>query len=91
VFSDVIFTQFKIDTHKYPTLSSLSFGIYRSNFLDKDVKIPLISGKMFEDIKKGYTGGCVGVFCSGGNRWKDLFHYDINSLYPYVMKTFQCH
>nr|QWO71399.1 DNA polymerase [Lyophyllum semitale] len=83
-FSKEIFELFRLDILKYPTLSSLSFAIFRSKFL-KDSKIPLITGKIFNDIKKAYTGGIVDVFKPYG---ENIYHYDINSLYPYIMKNF---
>lgn len=42
-FNDLIFEQFKLDIHKFPTLSSLSFAVFRSNFLQQDT-IPQLSG-----------------------------------------------
>jgi hypothetical protein len=83
-FSDRIFMLFRIDILKYPTLSSLAFAIYRSNFLRKDVKIPLIKGELFNFFKRGYTGGSVDVYKPYG---KNIYRYDVNSLYPYVMKN----
>jgi len=82
-FSKQIFNLFRIDILKYPTLSSLAFAIYRSNFLKDDVKIPLISREMFNLFKKGYTGGALDVFKPNG---ENIFRYDVNSLYPHVMK-----
>nr|YP_009486079.1 hypothetical protein [Cantharellus lutescens]AWA82204.1 hypothetical protein [Cantharellus lutescens] len=40
---------------------------------------------MYEFFKSGYTGGSVDVYIPYG---KNLFSYDVNSLYPYVMKSF---
>ena len=61
-FSKFIYESFRIDIHQYPTLSSLAFAIFRSNFLG-DSKIPIIIGDMFTFIKEGYTGaGVVWMF-----------------------------
>ena len=38
---------------------------------------------MFHDIKLGYTGGSVDVFKFYG---KNVYYYDVNYLYPYVLK-----
>lgn len=84
-FSKEIYKLFRLDILKYPTLSSLAFGIYRSSFLG-DYKIPLIDGNIFKDIKKGYTGGSVDVYKPYG---ENIWHYDVNSLYPFVMKQFE--
>lgn len=40
---------------------------------------------MFDDIKQGYTGGSVDVFKPYG---ENIYCYDVNSLYPYVMKEY---
>lgn len=81
-FNHKIFELFRIDIHKYPTLSSLAFAIYRSNYLKKDYKIPLIEGKIYDFIKQSYTGGSVDVYKPVG---KNIHRYDVNSLYPFVM------
>jgi len=85
IFSRRIFEQFKINIHNYPTLPSLAFAIFRSNFLDK-VKngIPLITGEIYNYIKKSYTGGAVDVYKPHGN---DVKAYDVNSLYPSQMQS----
>lgn len=72
-----------MDILKYPTLSSLAFAIFRSKFLDND-NIPLIHGQIFDFIKKGYTGGSVDVIKPYG---ENIYRYDVNSLYPYIMKN----
>lgn len=86
-FSKWIFKMYRVDIHKYPTLPSLAFAIFRSNFMT-NVNIPIISGSMFDFFfHKGYTGGSTGgsvvVYKPFG---KKVFRYDVNSLYPYVMK-----
>jgi hypothetical protein len=50
---------FRVDVLRFPTISSLAFGIFRSNFLLKDIKIPLIFKERYKDIKDSYTGGYV--------------------------------
>lgn len=95
-FSDNIFKLFRIDILKYPTLASLAFAIYRSNFLNES-KIPLIHGEIYDFIKQAYTGGSVDVYkptpvSSSTVGTLDfnskVYRYDVNSLYPYVMKNF---
>jgi hypothetical protein len=83
-FSINIFKLVDVNIHKYPTLSSLAFAIYRSKFMG-EAKIPLIHGNMFDFLKRGYTGGSVDVYKPFGF---NIFRYDVNSLYPYVMKAF---
>lgn len=88
-FSKNIYEAFKINVLNTPTLSSLAFSIYRSNFLSQNagesINIPVIKGKMYSDIKNSYTGGAVDVYIPYG---ENLYLYDINSLYPSVMKDY---
>lgn len=72
---------------KYPTLPSLAFAIYRTHFL-KDFKIPLIDGELFTQFKKGYTGGAVDVYKPFSKNKDKIYRYDVNSLYPYVMRDY---
>ena len=76
----------KIDIHRFPTISSLAFGIYRSNFYKEEFKIPLVYNQIYIDIKRSFTGGSVDVFKPYG---KNVYHYDVVSLYPYIMKNFK--
>ncbi|KIM19924.1 hypothetical protein M408DRAFT_18673 [Serendipita vermifera MAFF 305830] len=61
----------------------------KSNFLSQNagesINIPVIKGKMYSDIKNSYTGGAVDVYIPYG---ENLYLYDINSLYPSVMKDY---
>ena len=83
-FSQLIFINWNVSIHKYPTLPSLTFAIYRSNYL-KAKTIPKIGGTMFNDIRESYTGGHTDVYHSYG---ENLKIYDVNSLYPTAMKYF---
>jgi hypothetical protein len=83
-FNSLIFDKFQLNIHKYPTLPSLAFAIYRCKYLN-DHRIPLISGEIFHDLKKGYTGGHTDVYKPFGT---NVFRYDVNSLYPFVMKEY---
>lgn len=83
----MIFELFKIDIHKYPTLSSLAFGIFRTHFLRKN-EIPQLSGQIAKDIRQSYTGGSVDMYVPTNEDGEKIYCYDVNSLYPYVMKKF---
>lgn len=82
-FGYFIFNEVRLDIGNYPTLPSLALASFRCKFLNKS-KLPIISGQMFSDIHKAYTGGNVDVYKPSGN---NLYYYDVNSLYPYVMKS----
>ena len=84
VFQKRIFRLFEADINKYPTLSSLAFAIYRMKYL-KNYKIPNITGELYRNLKKSYTGGSVDVYKPIGENIK---RYDVNSLYPTVMSEF---
>ena len=43
----------------------------------------MISGKVGEDIRHGYTGGAVDMYIPKG---KNIHGYDVNSLYPFVLR-----
>src|SRR6266404_476923 len=55
-FNTLIFNLFEMNIHKYPTLSSLAFAIFRTHFLIENT-IPQISGQIAKDIRMSYTGG----------------------------------
>ena len=80
-FNELIFKMFNLNIHKYPTLSSLAFAIFRSNFMEAGI-IPQISGQIEKDIRLSYTGGACDMYIPEG---VSLFAYDVNSLYPSVM------
>ena len=74
----------KINIHKYPTLSSLAFAIYRSVFLENNT-IPQLSGQVAKNIRTSYTGGAVDMYIPENKEGTKLYAYDVNSLYPSVM------
>jgi hypothetical protein len=73
-----------LNIHNFPTLPSLAFAIFRAKFL-KDHKIPLITGQMFHDLRKSFSGGAVDIYKPYGRNIKG---YDVNSLYPTQMNQF---
>jgi len=83
----MIFELFKIDIHKYPTLSALAFAIFRTHFLPHDA-IPQLSGQIAKDIRQSYTGGAVDMYIPENEEGKKVYVYDVNSLYPFIMKEF---
>jgi hypothetical protein len=83
-FTELIFNLFGKNVHHYPTLPSLAFAIFRSSFMFEN-SIPQLSGKIGKDIRQGYTGGAVDMYIPKG---KNIYCYDVNSLYPFVMKEY---
>jgi hypothetical protein len=87
-FASLIFKMFGINVHKYPTVSSLTFAIFRSNYLDENTKIPITDLKTYEMLQPGYTGGAVDVFQPSNPDNKKVYVYDVNSMYPHVMNKY---
>jgi DNA polymerase type B, organellar and viral len=87
-FNKIIFSKFRVDAFKYPTISSLAFAIYRTKYL-KEGQIPIIDGKLYKDIKLSFTGGVCDVFKPFNSTGEKIYCYDVNSLYPFVMKEME--
>ena len=66
------------------SLPSLAFTNFRYKFLKDETFIPNIKGELYYFIKEGYTGGAVDVYKPYG---KNIYRYDVNSLYPYIMSN----
>src|SRR5205085_813862 len=69
----------------YSTLPALAFTIYRSSFM-KDAKIPITDLNLYNELRSGYTGGHVDVYKPFNTKGHRPYVYDVNSLYPAVMK-----
>lgn len=82
-FNELIYNKFLLRIEDYPTISSLSFAIYRRHYLPIN-KVPVTTGKVFDFIKDSYTGGSTDMFLPEG---KNLYCYDVNSLYPFIMRN----
>jgi len=86
LFNKLIYNKFKLNVNKFPTLSSLSFGIFLTKYLKK-VNIPMLTGQINKDIRLSYTGGSTDMFIPQNIDNELVYAYDINSLYPSVMKS----
>ena len=66
------------------SISGVALNVFLSRYYSKN--IPLITQKsMYSDIKQAYYGGITEVYKPYG---KDLYYYDINSLYPFAAGFF---
>lgn len=83
---EIYFEEYKIDIVKKFTVSSLAMTIYRTHFYNPKT-FPIHIPNRNEDtfIRRGDYGGHSDSYLPKG---KDLKYYDVNSLYPYIMKTF---
>jgi hypothetical protein len=82
----MIFSHFGKNIHHYPTLPSLAFAIFKSNFYPENI-IPHLKGKIAADIRSGYTGGAVDMYIPKSNPGVKIKCYDVNSLYPSQMES----
>lgn len=82
----MIFKLFSLNIHRYPTLSSLAFAIFRAKFMKRS-NIPKLSGKIADDIRQGYTGGAVDMYIPESEPGVEIKCYDVNSLYPSQMQS----
>jgi len=93
-FNELIFNNFKVNIGGSLTLPSLAMRIYKALFMPEGV-INQLSGTIESDIRESYTGGAVDVYIPHnriagfiGNieaKFKTLFSYDVNALYPFIM------
>lgn len=78
----LLFNYFNIDLTTTYSSSHLSSKLFRTHYLDVD-GIPLLPKYVDTFVRKSYFGGPVEVYKTYG---ENLYHYDVNSLYPYVMR-----
>ena len=77
---------FNVDIESKITLSSLALSIFRMKYYDDSnwpIHIPNRNEDLF--IRRAYYGGHTDTYIPYG---EDLYYYDVNSLYPFVMKEF---
>lgn len=64
------------------TISSLTFSLWKDNYLKKPI-MTAWNQKLKDFFRASYKGGRTDCFTLG--EFKEVFGYDINSLYPYIM------
>jgi hypothetical protein len=74
-----------IGTNIKHTLPATSMSLFRNRYLKYHIKQP--KREIIKELYSGYYGGRNEAFTRG--LVKDMYYYDINSLYPYVMKSYQ--
>jgi DNA polymerase type B, organellar and viral len=72
--------KYKIDLTSIVSISSLSFKIFRQDFLN--LSIPILNKIQDHFIRKSYIGGATDYY---RKFLKKGYHYDVNSLYPFAM------
>ncbi|KAG6466679.1 hypothetical protein ZIOFF_060114 [Zingiber officinale] len=78
-------SKYNVDVEAVMTISGLSLRIFRANYYKPDL-FPISTLTKNEDtfIRRGYYGGHSDVYKPFG---ENLLFYDVNSLYPFVMKN----
>jgi hypothetical protein len=82
-FNKEIYDLESVNINDVVSLSSLALKVFLTNYYDvknKPIHIPKYT--QYKEIKTAYFGGRVEVFKTYG---EDLYVYDVNSLYPFVM------
>lgn len=83
---DIYWRAFKVDIVTKLTLSSLALSIFRTHYYNQknwNIHIPSKNEDTF--IRRGYYGGHADAYIPKGY---NLHYYDVNSLYPFIMKTY---
>lgn len=83
---EIYWKLYKIDIESKMTISSLAISIFRLKYYDVS-NFPIHIPNKNEDtfIRRAYYGGHTDTYKPYG---KDLYYYDVNSLYPFVMKEY---
>lgn len=72
--------KYSTDITKVVSSPSLSLLIYRNNF--QLINIPILKRDLDNKIRASYYGGSSDYYYRYG---QNIYYYDVNSLYPYVM------
>jgi hypothetical protein len=82
-FNNEIYELESVNVNDVVSISSLALNIFLTNYYDANKNpIHISKYKQYKEIKTCYFGGRVEVFKTYG---EDLYIYDVNSLYPFVM------
>jgi DNA polymerase type B, organellar and viral len=82
-FGKEMFSNERINITDTTSISSLALNTFLTNYYNKkETPINIPKKKQYNEIKQGYFGGRVEIFKPYG---EDLYMYDVNSLYPYIM------
>lgn len=85
-FQDIYYKSYQADIINKLTIASLALSLFREKYYDENkhyIHIPNQNEDQF--IRRGYYGGHSDAYTPYG---MNLYYYDVNSLYPFVMKEF---
>ncbi|KAJ3673258.1 hypothetical protein LUZ60_006632 [Juncus effusus] len=79
---------YEIDIVTKMTISSLALTIFRAAYYEPDkTPIYVLNRNLDKFVRNGYYGGHIDVYIPKLPMGTILYHYDVNSLYPFIMKT----
>jgi DNA polymerase elongation subunit (family B) len=83
---EIYISNYSVDIVSKLTVSSLALTIFRTQYYDVE-SFPIHIPSMNEDtfIRRGYYGGHADAYIPHG---ENLYYYDVNSLYPFIMKEY---
>ena len=102
-FSKLILSSYSVNIHNYPTLSSIAYRIFKTLFLKEKFKmqvgnrkklvpmsdIPVVAEHNYEIVKQAFFGGHCDMYIPTNPVGTNIYCYDVNSLYPFVMQQFE--
>ena len=102
-FSKLILSSYSVNIHNYPTLSSIAYRIFKTLFLKEKFKmqvgnrkklvpmsdIPVVAELNYEIVKQAFFGGHCDMYIPTNPVGTNIYCYDVNSLYPFVMQQFE--
>ena len=81
IYENYLMKNFQVSLNRQITIAQLSMQIFKQKFLK--APIPTYVSRE-DDMRKAYYGGRTEIFKLRG---ENLNYYDVNSLYPYVMRN----
>lgn len=72
-----------IESKHILSMSSIAFKIFKSCYKEKYALVYIFHSFIDTYIRKSFFGGRTEIF---NNFAKENYYYDVNSLYPYIMK-----
>lgn len=83
-FISIIKDNFNVNPSDNLTIASLAFKIFRLNYFNHKINpIQFLPSNVDKFVSKSYKGGYCDVFKP---ILKNGYHYDVNSLYPFIME-----
>lgn len=85
-YAQQVAENYNINIFKHPTVASIAFATFRTNYLDSQkALIPISSNHIYKEISAAYLGGAVDVYKPTNPPGTKVYTYDINSEYPAMM------